>query len=170
MSISKTHFETDKSKRVPKKTLTPDGGYAWLPKNRKGYEKVERIIEEVACDIINGVPKSDIATKLKQSMYKSQEGKGIKDVQNQNAYYNAAVTRIQADLQESKEKNLAIMIGRMENLYKEAVEMSDRYGALNVLKEIAKIQGLMDNSKPQIQINNSDEQLVINFALNANND
>jgi pyruvate-formate lyase len=168
MSIAKSHYNPDKKKRQPKATLTPEG-YMLVPENKKGYERTERIIEEIVCDIINGTPKSDCIAKLKEGLYDAQETKKIKDIQNQNAYYNAAVARIQADMQDDREKNLALMIGRMENLYKESMEANDRYGALNALKEIAKIQGLMNQPQTAIQINNADDKVTINFALNGGN-
>lgn len=164
MSIAKSHYSPDKKKRQPKATLTPEG-YMLVPENKKGYERTERIIEEIVCDIINGTPKSDCIAKLKEGLYDAQEGKQIKDSPNHNAYYNAAIARIQADMQDDREKNLALMIGRMENLYKEAMEANDRYGALNALKEIAKIQGLMNQPQTNIQINNTDENVTINFGL-----
>lgn len=165
MSIAKSHYNPDKKKRQPKATLTPEG-YMLVPENKKGYERTERIIEEIVCDIINGTPKSDCIYKLKEGLYEAQKGKQIKDSPNHNAYYNAAIARIQADMEADREKNLALMIGRMENLYKEAMEANDRYGALNALKEIAKIQGLMNQPQTAIQINNADDKVTINFALN----
>lgn len=165
MSIAKSHYNPDKKKRQPKATLTPEG-YMLVPENKKGYERTERIIEEIVCDIINGTPKSDCIAKLKEGLYDAQETKKIKDIQNQNAYYNAAIARIEADMQDDREKNLALMISRMENLYKESMEANDRYGALNTLKEIAKIQGLMNQPQTAIQINNADDKVTINFALN----
>lgn len=165
MSIAKSHANPDKKKRIPKATLTPEG-YMLVPENKRQYEKVEQILDEMVCDIINGMPKSDCIYKLKEGLYEAQKGKAIKDSPNHNAYYNAAIARIQADMQDDREKNLALMISRMENLYKEAMEANDRYGALNALKEIAKIQGLMNQPQTAIQINNADDKVTINFALN----
>ena len=171
MSIAKSHYESKPEKRKTKATVTPTGGYRLLPKNREGYEKVERIIEDITVDVVNGVPRSDCLTKLEKGLYPSQEDTPIKDLQNRGAYYNAAVARIQEDLEKDKEKNLAIIVARFENLYKEALESNDRSSAINALKEMAKMLGV---SQPQpttaIQINNDKENVTINFGLLNNGD
>lgn len=171
MSIAKSHYESQAEKRKTKATLTPTGGYRLLPANVKRYEKTEAILEEMTVDVINGMPKNDCLQKLKLGLYEAQEGKPVKDLQNQQAYYNAVISRLMDDTEKAREENLAIIVSRFENLYAEALKANDRTSAINALKEMAKMLGV---SQPQtqtaIQINNEKENVTINFGLLNNGD
>lgn len=161
MPIAKSHFDPDPKKRKAKPSPQ-------LRSHKKAeYDRVEKVIDEIVVDIVNGLPKSDCMQKMAQGMYPSQFERAMVRRADQYDYYNAAIARLQGDLEKEREKNLAIVIARFELLYKEALEANDRASAINALKEIAKMLGVSQPPTPTtaIQINNNKDGVKINFGF-----
>ena len=78
MSIKDTHILSERPKR----------GTRVSQKQLDEYDRVERLVNEVQCDLVNGVLRSDIFRKFKEGLYENLGEKKIGDRQIQ--YYIAA--------------------------------------------------------------------------------
>lgn len=160
MPIAKSHGSPDKKDRVAKKFMTNTGEY--LAKT-KVYKQVDEIIDQVYCDIANGLTKTEILNMLKNGHY----GKTMK-TRNANDYYNAAVDRFCQEKDEEADKLRGIYFGRFETLYRDAIKKGDIYNANNILQSVCRIFGLEAPKTPDtaIQINSGgDGGITVNFGF-----
>ena len=69
--------------------------YKMSSKSLKEYNRVEDLLDECTCDLINGKSKSDIIIKLESGLYENQH----KKVSHKTAleYYNCILSRLQID-------------------------------------------------------------------------
>lgn len=160
-TISNNHYASNPLDRCP---TTKKLG------KRLVYEQTEQTIEEVAVDIINGIPKADILQKLKEGMYSTE-----KKFKQSMAYelYNAGVARISLNRTDRIEEARDIIWSRLENVYKESMEAGMLQNARQCLVDMCKLFGLSKESpNTAIQINQSDDgKLTVNFGfMNNNND
>lgn len=102
----------------------------------KQYEQTEALICAIVCDIINGVPRSDIIYKLREGLYADQR-KPYKEP-TANEYYFIAMQRIRDDREENIEMLKDKLYGQYYQLYNEAIESGENMQAKAVLDSIAK--------------------------------
>ena len=106
------------------------------------------LVDEIAADIVNGVAKSDILTKLREGIYRYAT-RPLKYVQSYE-WYNKALAKFKIDNEDSLEEKRQIMYSRYENIYREAVEQGNGIVAKNTLDSMMKFFGL-ETPAPQRQ-------------------
>lgn len=129
------------------------------------YNRTEAIIDEMYCDIANGLMHSEIKKKLLSGLYEAQKGKPMKE-RNAYDYIDAVKKRIAADYEE-KAKNIreSLLLNYM-TLYQDALKTNDRYNAKGALDSIARLTGAnLDRPQTAVQINNNDSGITINFGF-----
>lgn len=164
MPISKKHYSPNKEDREVKQTFHPI--YKMACPTKKEFDRVEEILDNVVCDIVNGLSKSDIYFKLKNGQYPLMK-KGLAEPTCKE-YYDAAMSRLKYDREEKEEALKDKLYAMYENLYREAMVEGSNMQAKAVLDSIVKLAGL-DKPKTAIQINNTEKDgIVINFGFDKN--
>jgi hypothetical protein len=137
----------------------------------ENWLKVDKIVDEVYVDLVNGLTKSDIIQKLQEGLYTLQKGKGVKP-RTGIEYINAAQQRLAFDFEKDAEKLRADLYSKMMAVYADCMAANDRYNALNALDKLMKLTGVA-NDKPStaIQINSDKEGgVTVNFGFDKKED
>lgn len=102
------------------------------------YDRVQRLIEEVQCDLVNGVLRSTIFRKFKERQYENLPKKDIGERQIQN-YIKAAWELMKEDRVEKVQELRDLLYSQYMTQYNEATEMGNVIAAKSCLDSIAKI-------------------------------
>lgn len=129
----------------------------------KKYQEIEDLIAAITADIVNGVSRSDIITKLKEGMYEEQS-QPYKESTAVN-YYWAGTKR----LREDREKDIEVLKDKLYSqyyqLYADAMLVGNTIGAKSVLDSIAK---LFIGDTKNVNLNGKlDEKININFGFDG---
>lgn len=155
-----------KSHSRPKGERHSKSFYDGIIVKSKDYQYVEDLLGLIICDIVNGVQRSDIITKLQEQQYDGQKQKYTKETAGM--YYKTAMKRIKDDRDEDIENLKSKLYSQYYQLYAEAMEAGNIMVAKSVLDSISKIF-VGDKPSTAIQINSGDENgLTINFGFEKN--
>lgn len=158
MPLAKSHSLPKKKDRKPKPYKASKG----ITVKYKEYYEAEEILDQLYCDICNGVSRSDCMQKLTSGVY----GKEIKP-RNATDYYNAALNRLQynADIEAKQLRDL--LYNRYETVLEECMKRNDVFNARATLDSISKIfLGVKDN-QTNIQVNSGEGgDITVNFGFN----
>ena len=127
----------------------------------KEYKQTEELIMLVMADIVNGVPRSDILTKLKEGMYEGQK-KPYKEVTALDYYYTA-MDRIKMDMDEDIDDLRSKLYSQYYMLFADAVRTDNTIVAKQVLDSIAKYF-VGDTMKLNLD-GKVDEKISIDFSF-----
>lgn len=129
--------------------------------NKTLYAKIEETLQLIICDIANGVSRSDCIQKVREGMY------GNKPVGQRQSefYYKAALDRIHEDRQEEVERLKDLMYTRYESLLADCIKENDRSNARAILDSMAKLFIGYNEKQTNIQINSQDNQMMIKFGF-----
>lgn len=128
MSLVDTHILQEPPKR----------GTRVSQKQLDEYDRVERLIEEIQCDLVNGVLRSDIFRKFKEGLYENLGEKKIGERQIQY-YIKAAWEKMKEDRTDKVNELRDILFSQYMSQYREATEMGNVLAAKSCLDSIAKI-------------------------------
>lgn len=159
-ALDKRHFLPNKKDRE-NKFFHPV--YKMGSNSLKEYQRIEDLLEEVVCDVINGKSKSDILLKAQNGLYENQK-KGV-TYQRATEYYNAALSRLEVD-EPDKNNARQILYGMYLNIYREQMEEGNLVGAKQTLDSLTKLMGLdKPDSQTNVQINSNDNKVEIKFGF-----
>ena len=163
MPLAKSHSLPSKKDRKPKLYSTSKG----ITVKNKEYYEAEEILDQLYCDICNGVSKSDCMQKLSSGVY----GKELK-ARNAADYYNAALDRFAVDTDIEAEKLRDMFYARYETILAECMKRNDVFNARATLDSMAKIfLGVRDGNQTNIQVNSDkDGGITINFGFQNTQD
>lgn len=102
------------------------------------YDRVQRLIEEVQVDLVNGVLRSEIFRKFKERVYENLGEKAIGERQIQN-YIKAAWELLKEDRVEKIQELRDLLFSQYMAQYNEATQMGNVLAAKSCLDSIAKI-------------------------------
>lgn len=129
----------------------------------KKYQEIEDLIAAIAADIVNGVSRSDIITKLKEKMY-DEQSQPYKE-RTANNYYRAAIYRLKEDREEDIEVLKDKLYSQYYQLYADAMLVGNTIGAKSVLDSIAK---LFIGDTKNVNLNGKlDEKINISFGFDT---
>lgn len=129
----------------------------------KKYQEIEDLIAAITADIVNGVSRSDIITKLKEGMYEEQS-QPYKESTAVN-YYWAGTKRLREDREEDIEVLKDKLYSQYYQLYADAMLVGNTIGAKSVLDSIAK---LFIGDTKNVNLNGKlDEKINISFGFDA---
>jgi len=169
---SKGNYRLDEDHLLPSKLQRYKRGESFAERARSTlFNQVDDVLDEVYCDICNGVARSDIVQKLMKTQYESQSGQQKNmTYRTANEYYNCALDRMHfnTDIEHARLKD--IFYNRYESLLEAAVKKGDIFNAKGVLDSMAKIFLGGDATKNKIEINSKDGQVVIKFGFNDDED
>ena len=130
------------------------------------FDRVQRLIEEIQCDLVNGVMRSDIFRKFKDRQYQNlHPTKNIGDRQIQN-YIRAAWELIKEDRVEKIHELRDLLFSQYMAQYYEAAQMGNVIAAKSCLDSIAKI--FLPDEKTLNLNANVQGDITIDFNLNDN--
>ena len=126
------------------------------------YDRVERLINEVQCDLVNGVLRSDIFRKFNDGLYENLGEKKIGERQIQN-YIKAAWEKMKEDRVDKVNELRDMLFSQYMALYNDAVQIGNTVAAKSCLDSIAKI--FLPDEK-NVNLNAKvDGELIIDFNL-----
>lgn len=128
MALVDTHLLQDKPKQ----------GKVVSQKKLDEYDRVERLISEIQCDLVNGVLRSDIFRKFKEELYENLGEKKIGERQIQN-YITAAWAKMKEDRVEKAQELRDMLFSQYMAIYNEATTTGNVLAAKSTLDSIAKI-------------------------------
>lgn len=133
--------------------------------NSKKYQQIEGLISAISADIVNGVQRSDILTKLKEKMY-DEQSQPYKESTAIN-YYWAATQRLKEDREEDMETLKDKLYSQYYQLYTDAMMVGNTFAAKSVLDSIAKVF-INDNRKNvDVTVDNSNDKINISFGFDS---
>ena len=131
----------------------------------KKFNEVEDILNQIACDVVNGIQRSDILQKLQKGLYEGQTKKYTE--KSSVNIYSIALQRLKQD----REKDMDILRDKLYSqyyqLYQEALECGNTIGARSVLDSIAKVF-LGENKNVNLN-GNLNENIDVSFNFNNEN-
>ena len=132
---------------------------------REKWLRADHIVDQVYCDLCNGISKSDIILKFANCSYDGQKN-AIKDRTAQE-YIASAVDRLHYDMEAKQEDLRADLYGKLLTVYNDAMKANDRYSAIGALQTIMKLTGCMvQQPQTAIQINSDKEGgVTVNFGF-----
>lgn len=125
------------------------------------YDRVERLIEEIQCDLVNGVLRSEIFNKFKERLYNNLSDKDIGERQIEN-YIRAARELLKEDRVERVNELKDMLYSQYMSQYKEATEVGNFMAAKAILDSIAKT--FLPQEKT---LNLNADGVTIDFKLDA---
>ena len=154
-----------------RKTLLALGHYQPKAKDRKTnsrtaakeFKRVDSIIDQIYCDICNGLTRDDIISKVVNRMYEGQKGKPKRDTAVD--YYCAAIRRIQGNMDEIDKNLAATLYTRYEMLFNESLKKGDLRLSRDLLNDMSRIFGPERDKTLTVQANNSEQILRISFGF-----
>lgn len=154
MSIIKSHTR-------PKEERTSKSVYEDKRVKYKDYQYVEDLLALIIADVVNGIQRSDILTKLMEQLYEGQRQKyALKTAQ---MYYETALQRIREDREDDIEDLKAKLYSQYYQLYADAMQDGNTIVAKQVLDSIAKI--FVGDTK-NVNLNGKvDEKVTIDFSF-----
>lgn len=129
----------------------------------KKYQEIEDLISRLTCEIVNGVPRSDIITKLKEGLYEEQP-QPYKESTAVN-YYWTAMQRLREDREDNLETLKDKLYSQYYQLYQDAMLAGNTIGAKSVLDSIAKLFLDTEKKNTNIQVNANKEGIKISFGF-----
>lgn len=168
----KGNYRLDEDHLLPSKLQRYKRGESFAERARSTlFNQVDDVLDEVYCDICNGVARSDIVQKLMKTQYESQSGQQKNmTYRTANEYYNCALDRMHfnTDIEHARLKD--IFYNRYESLLETAIKKGDVFNAKGVLDSMAKIFLGMDKQQNNIQINNNADGITIHFGFTKDED
>lgn len=156
MSLIDTHLMQDKPRR----------GTRVSQAKLDEYDRVQRLIEEIQVDLVNGVLRSEIFNKFREREYENIGKKDIGERQIQN-YIKAAWELLKEDRVEKVQELRDLLFSQYMSQYNEATSMGNVIAAKGCLDSIAKIF-LPNDNNPNVQVINNKDGITINFGFQEN--
>lgn len=126
------------------------------------YDRVQRLIEEVQVDLVNGVLRSEIFNKFRDRQYENLSDKNIGERQIQN-YIKAAWEMIKEDRVDKVQELRDLLFSQYMAQYAEATQMGNVIAAKSCLDSISKI--FLPDEKTLNVNAKVDGELTIDFNL-----
>ena len=159
--LNKDHLKPSKVQRYRR-------GETYLERAQSAlFNNTDDIIDEVYCDIANGVSRSDITQKLMKGLYEPQ--KKPMAYRTAQEYYNVALDRMHFNTDIEHQRLKDVFFTRYESLLESAIKKNDIFNAKGILDSMAKIflaDDIKNKSNTNVEINTGDNKVVIKFGFN----
>lgn len=103
----------------------------------------EALLDEIMCDLVNGMSRFQIRRKLEEDQYESMETSNLKKTTH-GTLITDCFKRFKLDSRDEVDEARDIMYARILSIYEDAVSAGDRQAALKALDQLTKLQGLLD--------------------------
>ena len=156
---------------VRKTKLLALGHYQPKTKDRKTtsrtaaakFKRVDTIIDQIYCDICNGLTRDDIMSKALNRLYEGQTVTPKRDTAA--SYYKAAIARIQGNMDEIDKNLAATLYTRYEMLFNESLKKGDLRLSRDILNDVSRIFGPERDKTLTVKADTNEKVLRISFGF-----
>ena len=142
--------------------------YKMSTQNKKEFDRIEGLLDEICVMTVNGLPQSEIILMLtdKTQNHFNNQTKPV-SVATAKEYLKAVESRLALDRRRDIDAVKDSLYAQYLNLYRECLEMGNHMTAKSVLDSLMKLYGLdKPTNQTNVQINgNDDGKIEINFGI-----
>lgn len=131
----------------------------------------EALLDEITCDLLNGMSRFQVQRKLQEKQYDSQVKDKEPSPKSISAIIKESYDRCKLELKEERDEQRALMYSRVLAVYEDAIANSDRSNALKALSQLTDLMGLNEPDKVEVkgQITNN-LRVKVNFGISDDKD
>lgn len=102
----------------------------------------EALVDEIMCDLLNGMSRFQVKRKLDEDQYETRKTSEMNN-SSKNDLIAECFKRFALETKDERDKARDIMYARILSVYEDAITVHDRKSALQALKQLTDLQGLL---------------------------
>lgn len=102
----------------------------------------EALLDEIMCDLINGMSRFQIKRKLDEDQYETRKTSDM-NYNSKLELIAECFKRFALETKDERDKARDLMYARVLSVYEDAITVHDRKSALQALKQLTDLQGLL---------------------------
>lgn len=131
----------------------------------------EALLDEITCDLLNGMSRFQVQRKLQEKQYESQVKEKDPSPKSISALIKESYDRCKLELKEERDEQRALMYSRVLAVYEDAIANGDRSNSLKALSQLTDLMGLNEPDKVEVkgEITNN-LRVKVNFGISSNDE
>lgn len=131
----------------------------------------EALLDEITCDLLNGMSRFQVQRKLQEKQYESQVKEKEPSPKSISALIKESYDRCKLELKEERDEQRAMMYSRVLAVYEDAVANGDRSNSLKALSQLIDLMGLNEPDKVEVkgEITNN-LRVKVNFGISSDDE
>lgn len=131
----------------------------------------EALLDEITCDLLNGMSRFQVQRKLQEKQYESQVKDKEPSPKSISALIKESYDRCKLELKEERDEQRAMMYSRVLAVYEDAIANGDRSNALKALSQLTDLMGLDEPDKVEVkgEITNN-LRVKVNFGISSDDE
>ena len=102
----------------------------------------EALVDEIMCDLLNGMSRFQVKRKLDEDQYETRKTSELNDNSKNNLIVEC-FRRFALETKDERDAARDIMYARILSVYEDAITVHDRKSALQALRQLTDLQGLL---------------------------
>lgn len=102
----------------------------------------EALVDEIMCDLLNGMSRFQVRRKLEEDQYETRKTSDM-NYQKKMELIAECFKRFALETKDERDAARDIMYARILSVYEDAITVHDRKSALQALKQLTDLQGLL---------------------------
>ena len=131
----------------------------------------EALLDEVTCDLLNGMSRFQVQRKLQEKQYENQVKEKDPSRKSISSIIKESYDRCKLELKEERDEQRALMYSRVLAVYEDAIANGDRSNSLKALSQLTDLMGLNEPDKVEVkgEITNN-LRVKVNFGISNDED
>ena len=131
----------------------------------------EALLDEITCDLLNGMSRFQVQRKLQEKQYESQVKEKEPSPKSISALIKESYDRCKLELKEERDEQRALMYSRVLAVYEDAIANGDRSNSLKALSQLTDLMGLNEPDKVEVkgEITNN-LRVKVNFGISSDDE
>lgn len=131
----------------------------------------EALLDEITCDLLNGMSRFQVQRKLQEKQYESQVKEKEPSPKSISALIKESYDRCKLELKEERDEQRALMYSRVLAVYEDAIANGDRSNSLKALSQLTDLMGLDEPDKVEVkgEITNN-LRVKVNFGISSDDE
>lgn len=131
----------------------------------------EALLDEITCDLLNGMSRFQVQRKLQEKQYESQVKDKEPSPKSISALIKESYDRCKLELKEERDEQRALMYSRVLAVYEDAIANGDRSNSLRALSQLTDLMGLNEPDKVEVkgEITNN-LRVKVNFGISSDDE
>lgn len=131
----------------------------------------EALLDEITCDLLNGMSRFQVQRKLQEKQYESQVKDKEPSPKSISALIKESYDRCKLELKEERDEQRALMYSRVLAVYEDAIANGDRSNSLKALSQLTDLMGLNEPDKVELKgkITNN-LRVKVNFGISSDDE
>ena len=131
----------------------------------------EALLDEVTCDLLNGMSRFQVQRKLQEKQYENQVKEKDPSRKSISSIIKESYDRCKLELKEKRDEQRALMYSRVLAVYEDAIANGDRSNSLKALSQLTDLMGLNEPDKVEVkgEITNN-LRVKVNFGISNDED